>query len=448
MSSKKKQRGKKKDAHECCICLCGADEGPVVHSGCACRGSAGWAHVACQAKAAENQADRSGRCGRTADGFSGWDSCSTCRQYWTGSMQIGLARACWETVRSLPEFIPERISAMSRLAIALNECEGDIAGSLKLMTEGLEIDRRVFGRDSDEALHSLNSCGSMHIADGSPAKAVPMLEEAMEGFRRRLGDGHSQTLNAMRELADAHKRLQHFEKAIPMARQCVRLHQQILGAEDPKSLSAVVDLGTHLSDNGEYAEALTLLQEAVRSLRKVLGDGHPSTEAAVAACKTVHGHAKRQERMRALQGTGAEPAPEPAPEPEPETTVVEVKIVGLVSATELNGCRAEAMSWHAEKERYCCRVFIATTADDTDDTIASTKNVTVKPANMQLLAGTQVMVTGVKAAPELNGQLATVQGDGLTEGGRYTVVIEGRKKHANLKPENVRLTFARLQQQE
>lgn len=358
-------------------------------------------------------------------------------------MQIGLARACWETVRSLPEFIPERISAMSRLAVALHECEDDIAGSLKLMAEGLEIDRRVFGRDSDEALHSLQSCGTLHIANGSPAEAVPMLEEAVEGFRRRLGDGHSHTLNSMKELADAHKRLQHFEKAIPMARQCVRLYQQTLGAEDPKSLMAVVDLGTHLSDNGEYAEALPLLQEAVRSLRKVLGDGHPNTEAAVAACKTVHGHAKRQERMRALQGTKAGLEPQS----EPETTVVEVKIVGLVSATELNGCRAEAVSWHAEKERYCCRVFIPTTADDTDDTIGPTKNVTVKPANVQLLGGTQVMVTGVKTAPELNGQLGTVQEDGLTEGGRYTVAIEGRNKHANLKPENVRLIFAREQEQ-
>eukprot|EP01043_Picozoa_sp_COSAG02_P020092 COSAG02_NODE_983_length_15470_cov_4.269924_6_plen_446_part_00 len=445
MSSKKKQRGKKKKqgTHECCICLCGAGEGPVVHGGCACRGSAGWAHVACQAKAAQNQADTSGVCGRAADGFSGWDSCSTCRQYWTGAMQIGLARACWETVRSLPEFIPERISAMSRLAIALHECEDDISGSLKLMTQGLEIDRRVFGRDSDEALHSLKSCGALLIADGSPAEAVPMLEEAVEGFRRRLGDGHSHTLNAMKELADAHKRLQHFEKAIPMARQCVRLYQQTLGAEDPKSLMAVVDLGTHLSDNGEYAEALPLLQEAVRNLRKVLGAGHPSTEAAVAACETVHGHAKRQERMRALQGTRAELAPQP----EPETTVVEVKIVGLVSATELNGCRAEAVSWHAEKERYCCRVFIPTTADDTDDTIDPTKNVTVKPANVQLLGGTQVMVTGVKGAPELNGQLGTIRGDGLTEGGRYGVAIEGRNKYANLKPENVRLIFAREQGQ-
>ena len=58
MSSKKKKKkhGNKNDGHECCICLCGADEGPVVHGGCACRGSAGWAHVACQATAAQNQA--------------------------------------------------------------------------------------------------------------------------------------------------------------------------------------------------------------------------------------------------------------------------------------------------------------------------------------------------------------------------------------------------------
>lgn len=55
--------------------------------GCACRGThAGYAHLSCLVAAAQYNAES-------------WTVCSTCRQRFTGAVQLGLARARWQRVR-------------------------------------------------------------------------------------------------------------------------------------------------------------------------------------------------------------------------------------------------------------------------------------------------------------------------------------------------------------
>ena len=78
------------DEEACCV-ICLDSSPPLLQSGCACRGDAGLAHVACRVKAAEWQAP--GKKGRA------WWECQTCKQAFTGAMQRGLAEARWSKVR-------------------------------------------------------------------------------------------------------------------------------------------------------------------------------------------------------------------------------------------------------------------------------------------------------------------------------------------------------------
>ena len=71
--------------------ICLDSSPPLLQSGCACRGDAGLAHVACRVKAAESQAP-------VKEGCVWWD-CQTCKQAFTGAMQRGLAEACLSKVR-------------------------------------------------------------------------------------------------------------------------------------------------------------------------------------------------------------------------------------------------------------------------------------------------------------------------------------------------------------
>jgi hypothetical protein len=87
----------------CFICLdpCGSSQ-HLLHGGCACRGDSGFGHVACIAKAAQETNDRM------------WAWCPTCKQRWTGQMELGLARAAEVvSVTSLAE------GAATRLGVQL-----------------------------------------------------------------------------------------------------------------------------------------------------------------------------------------------------------------------------------------------------------------------------------------------------------------------------------------
>ena len=69
----------------CHVCLEGHDEaegggGRLMHGGCGCRGSAGFAHLLCMVEVAMHNPDS-------------WTMCPTCRQDYTGTTVLGLARA-------------------------------------------------------------------------------------------------------------------------------------------------------------------------------------------------------------------------------------------------------------------------------------------------------------------------------------------------------------------
>ena len=73
------------------------------------------------------------------------------------------------------------------------------------------------------------------------------------------------------------------------------------------------------------------------------------------------------------------------------------------------------------------------------DAAGKQESINLKPANLVLAEGSAVVATGLKGAPELNGQRGEVEG-WVEEKGRYAVRLQGgaRKKPANLRPDNCR----------
>ena len=81
---------------ECWVCLELADSSraAAAPTGCACRGSAGRAHLSCLIAAARHKTD-------IQDRHTAWQTCPTCKQQYTGPMHVGLARARWAPPRSV-----------------------------------------------------------------------------------------------------------------------------------------------------------------------------------------------------------------------------------------------------------------------------------------------------------------------------------------------------------
>ena len=80
---------------ECTICLSRSGPPYPIQKGCACRDDVGLAHVGClQEMAAKMESDK---------GWKVWYECGTCKQRYTGTVQMELARAWWAMVAGRPE---------------------------------------------------------------------------------------------------------------------------------------------------------------------------------------------------------------------------------------------------------------------------------------------------------------------------------------------------------
>ena len=91
---------------------------------CACRGTAGFAHVSCLAEQAkilfaEAEENNLGLKVKNAR-FERWNGCSLCEQKYHGVVRCALGWACWKTYVGRPETDPVRAPAMSLLGVGLS----------------------------------------------------------------------------------------------------------------------------------------------------------------------------------------------------------------------------------------------------------------------------------------------------------------------------------------
>ena len=141
----KRPRGDAAAGEDACCVICLDSTPPLIQSGCACRGDAGLAHVACRVKAAEWQA--------AENKSKAWTRCQTCKQKFTGSMQLGLAEARWSKVQGRPKQDKARLKAALKMASALRG-QGKYAEAAKMEREVLAVRQQVLGAKHPETLTS------------------------------------------------------------------------------------------------------------------------------------------------------------------------------------------------------------------------------------------------------------------------------------------------------
>jgi hypothetical protein len=395
------------DTPACYVCLEGSDPeyGEIAHGGCGCRGSAGWAHLSCLVKAAEM--NDMGIC-HTSD--MRWRQCPTCKQAYTGELIIGLSRARWEPVCGRPEADEERLNALSNLGKALGSSVDHLPEARQKFEELVAVRRRVHGDENLDTLDAIGNLGVMVMGSGDLAAAQPLLEEARDGLRRAGQGEHHQTLLYTRSLAAMHSSM----GAVAKAR---LLHEEVVGVlrrtehAKPTTFMAIGDLGEVVARIGDHKAGLALREEAVSaSARRELGDVHVITQHAVRKLAEM-----RQNLARHPPGTRAIGS-----------------LVGLASRPELNGKDAWVIGFDEAKGRYRVRP---------GDTCLEDKLSAIKPANLILNQGTAVIVGGLEAAPEWNGERGLVERYDKVAG-RYQLLMKGREKALGVKAERCTLDFS------
>jgi len=251
--------------------------------GCACRGTAGFAHVSCLAEQAkilvaegeENNLDVKVMQAR----FGRWCTCSLCEQNYHGVVLCALGWACWKTYLGRPETDRFRISAMGLLGSGLSAAKRHV-DALFVKEAELATLRRLGGSEQN-ILRAQGNVVNTYEHLGRLEQAVPMRQEIYSGRLKLNGATHVETLRAANNYASSLNQLRCFEETKVLLRKTLPVARRVPGEGNEVTLrmrlnyahSLYKDAGATLDD---LREAVTTLEDTERTARRVLGGAHPA----------------------------------------------------------------------------------------------------------------------------------------------------------------------------
>ena len=257
--------------------------------GCACRGTAGFAHVSCLAEQAkilvaeaeENNLDND----RFMPRWNRWYECSLCEQEYHGVVFCALGGACWKTYGGRREGDWAHMSAMRQLGLGLSATK-KYEDALSVCEAELSVNRRL-GADSEEFEEN------MRIVQGNLAinyEKLGRLEDALRlkrdvysGTLKLFGEEHGDTLLAASNYAASLLGLKRFEEAKALLRRMLPVVRRVFGDDHDTTLRArtIYAAALYYEDAGatfaDLREAVATLEDTVRIARRVLGGTHPLT---------------------------------------------------------------------------------------------------------------------------------------------------------------------------
>ena len=188
--------------------------------GCACRGTAGFAHVSClaeQAKILYAEAEENNLGAKVlTERWRRWYLCSLCEQHYHGVVRCALGWACWKTYLSRQEVDRCRILAMQQLGNGLGDA-GHHEDALVVQEAELAMMRRL-GASEYDMLMTQTCLANSHARLGRYEQAANMLRDVYSGNVRLNGEEHEETLLAALNYADALISLERFEEAKALLR--------------------------------------------------------------------------------------------------------------------------------------------------------------------------------------------------------------------------------------
>ena len=252
---------------------------------CACRGTAGFAHVSCLAEQAkilytEAEENNLGDKARHAR-WDRWYTCSLCEQKYHGVVACALGWACWKTYVGRPEADETRGMAMTQLGNGLLYAKR-YEDALSVQEAELSTLRRL-GAPEGEILIVQSNRANTYRSLGQIEKALSMRQEIYARRLKLSGEEHVETIReaicyALNLIASIR-----FEEAKALLRRTTPVARRVLGDSHEHTLQmranyakVIIETAATLDD---FREAVTTLEETERIARRVLGGAHPLTTA-------------------------------------------------------------------------------------------------------------------------------------------------------------------------
>ena len=250
---------------------------------CACRGTAGFAHVSCLAEQAKILCDEAeeNNLGQKAfnERWARWYSCGLCEQDYHGVVACALGWACWKTYVGRPESDPVRMSAMRQVANGLAAVDHD-EDALTVEEAQLSLMRRL--DYSEEGLLTMQENLAVSYARlGRVEEALLMQRDVYSGRMKLDGEEHARTFLAANNMASSLMHLQRFGEVKALMRKTMPVARRALGDSRDLTLRMRKIYAEALyKDPGatpdDLREAVTTIEDVERTARRVLGGAHPA----------------------------------------------------------------------------------------------------------------------------------------------------------------------------
>ncbi|CAH0374866.1 unnamed protein product, partial [Pelagomonas calceolata] len=249
--------------------------------GCACRGTAGFAHVSClaeQAKILYAEAEENNLGAKALDDrWRRWNTCSLCEQKYHGAVRGALGWACWKTYVGRPEG-ELLISAMRQLGNGLSVTKHQ-EDALSVEEAELSMLRRL-GVSEHHVLTTQGNIAVTYEKLGRYEEALNMFRDVYSGELKLHGAEREETLRAANNYAHILVRLERFEEAKALFRRTIPVTRRVLGDNHRLALRMRSNYAeAFFKDNGatldELREAVTSLEETKRIARRVFGGANP-----------------------------------------------------------------------------------------------------------------------------------------------------------------------------
>ena len=250
--------------------------------GCACRGTAGFAHVSCLAEQAKILLAEAEENNLGAQAFNKrwgrWHSCGLCEQAYHGVVLCALGWACWKTYLGRPEETWTRCSAMTQLGNGLSNADHD-TDTLFVQETELSIMRRI-GAPESRLLDVQSNLALTYTALRMFDQSLHLRREVYSGNLKLNGEEHQSTLIAANNYANSLMELQRYGEAQALMRRTEPMARRVLEENNEITLQMRWSYAAALYKDphatlGDLREAVTTLEDTERTARRVFGSAHP-----------------------------------------------------------------------------------------------------------------------------------------------------------------------------
>ena len=252
--------------------------------GCACRGTAGFAHVSClaeQAKILVAEAEENNLGGKVLiERWERWYKCSLCEQQYHGVVRCAIGWACWKTYVGRPETNVARKNAMTQLGNGLSAARHH-EDALSVREADLAMKRRI-GVSEHSIVVVQSNLANTYTELGRLEEALRIKQEVYSGYVKLFGEQHFDSLLAASNYANCLNELKRYGEAKVMLLKIMPVARRVLGECHVITLRIRADYATALCDDdgatlNDLREAVTTFEESERIARRVLGGSHPLT---------------------------------------------------------------------------------------------------------------------------------------------------------------------------